>query len=605
MSHVKTRAALNSLPLELIIHIVSFLPRWVNDNNQNLTSADAPGAKRVFPRIVTVSRAFQFAVERIVFRALRVEHTELGRFMFLFSRAHRRFLLKELDFEIVLPTYSDAACAVRESDQDMMVNDRVVSVAVVNLLGIIASWRCTPASSVYLYLYVYSPMDGERRGHVKLRRDSAACRDGRHVDLFGRRYRYSYLQLSGLDKVPDVPALAAIFPDRGSRGFHPCSTLALSTRARHESMYWAYTEPGADVALRRIMRNELVQTLEGFRLPPWTRDMHIFITSRSYKHSYQRLPDLVFPHQHDPLSSALHRMVGNKVESLSYSGPVDPSFFWPYTEAGEPREPFWTSLHHLDVTFDLASPSGRWYFCEPPDLWPKPPSPDPAANTDPGSDPEEDTTHPQDNRMALVDYEHRFLFDRVFDESRFMPDNEVFCPLIEAFARAVAQIPTIEQAVSQTKFLQPLEMFFVLYSAPGIEAYWGKYMRDDSALTRPRVFLCTDDWVVPGPVLAMLRRMSRASHGQDAIIQDLSPITWRQPIDARRRTCWKSRDDYVSDNYHGTPWRLAPDDEAWSLSGRLGVCKVTLLPLLDPQLGACQIVKSGCWDAPLKLGAKA
>ena len=313
---------MNGLPLEIIDIIVSHL-QCTDDVTQT-------GRELVRPKIACVSRKWQLAVERVVCREVRFKNAELDAFASVFSRPRRRALIETLRFEIVLPTYSDTECGVCESDQDRLANNRAASEAVASLFHLLSGWGSDPDVAVRLFLLVYSPMDSSYRGADKLAKDQLGVFWGSRADLFGKRYQNSYIQLSDLDKLPVVPCLEWVSPHAGSREFHPGSDLALMTKApARERLTWNYYKPTVFLALRRKMRDELVQNLKAIRLSPSTRFLTVDFNLYGCVHS-ERLPNLVFPQQHDPLCAALHRLIGNDLEGLRYSGQVDSSFFWPY-----------------------------------------------------------------------------------------------------------------------------------------------------------------------------------------------------------------------------------------------------------------------------------
>lgn len=74
---------MDGLPLEVIALIASYLPKRNGDG-------DGANANRrlVRPAIATLSRKWQFAVEPLVFRAVRIKSTELDEFASVFSASH-------------------------------------------------------------------------------------------------------------------------------------------------------------------------------------------------------------------------------------------------------------------------------------------------------------------------------------------------------------------------------------------------------------------------------------------------------------------------------------------------------------------------------------
>ncbi len=513
---------MDRLPPEILSLIVSHLPIWIRNPAQSR-------AELVRPGIASVSRKWQFAVERLVFRDVQFKNTELGLFASIFSDPRRRALIETLRFEIVLPTYSDAECGLYESDQDRLANNSAASEAVAGIFRLLSSWGSDPAIAIRLLLVVHSPMDPSYRGAEKLARNKRDLWWGSRPDLFAKRYENSYIQLSDLDKLPVVACLKWVSPHAGNRKFHPGSYLALITKApARERMTWTYYEPDIFLALRRQMRDELVQNLKAIRLSPSTRELTVDFNTLDWAHG-ERSPNLVFPQQHDPLCAALHQLFGNKLEKLAYAGQVDPSFFWPYPEDG-PREPFWSSLSELTVTFDMRSPSGRWYFRAPPgDPHNVPASDEPLPDDTvgympPGYGSERETA---DALAYLSSLRQQKIAADGTGEFRIVPEEEMIVPLLEAFARAAAQMPALESACLTTRLRAPYFSWSVAYVAPKtVAADYAEYLdsNDRAGGVRPRVFLDVHEWEIPEPALGLLRRIANARHGQDAILTHMTSL---------------------------------------------------------------------------------
>lgn len=76
--------------------------------------------------------------------------------------------------------------------------------------------------------------------------------------------------------------------------------------------------------------------------------------------------------QSDPTSSAIWNAASklNRLKGLLIEGSMDPSLLWPRsfgvrsTALPEPR-PFWQGTTTMVIKFNLATPSGNWYFRTP------------------------------------------------------------------------------------------------------------------------------------------------------------------------------------------------------------------------------------------------
>ncbi|KAK4156177.1 hypothetical protein C8A00DRAFT_30990 [Chaetomidium leptoderma] len=503
---------MDNLPLELTAKIASYLPR--EDSNGAL----------VRPNISSVSRQWKSAIEMITFRELKVKSTELAEFAANFSgsKSHRRGLLKALGFSIVLPDYSNADCAIYESNQDRLVNDKVASDAVAALFDILSTWGSHRDNAVELIIDAYSPMDAFYCGFDKRAQDERAARARIRADLFALRYKHSYIRIADVDKLPTVPCIKALYLDNGDRHFYPGSVVALAAKTPTlEQLIWVYTEPDVYLTLRRIIRDELFQWLMTFGLARSTaRSLEIDINSHVY-HDNQRLPDMTPPWQYDPLCAALHHSIGSKVKTLSYRGPLDAALFWPYGELQGPREPFWSSLTKLEVTFSAASPNGRWYFKAPPDheshIHPSNeplPADQQVSPMPPGYGTEEDTDAAYAYELAA-----REMPGGDNSEFRTVPDDEVMLPLLAAFARAAAQMPALKNAYLATPVPEPQSVWFVLYGAPGITCGGEELMvaegEPEPPLNTPRVYFGVGDWRPSAEVVDLFRRVGEERYMQD------------------------------------------------------------------------------------------
>ncbi|KAL1846167.1 hypothetical protein Daus18300_014330 [Diaporthe australafricana] len=147
---------------------------------------------------------------------------------------------------------------------------------------------------------------------------------------------------------------------------------------------------------------------------------------------------------------------------------MDPSLLWPgpFTTRAPSilptlPGPFWQNITDLAIVFDARTPSGEWYFCAPDGIdIHNPPFFDPSqsgapltpADTDvlereipPGYD-----AHETQEALTLGHFD--FPFDLVNSgwaptwTDRLVPEERPLLPLIEAWARALSQMPRLRRA---------------------------------------------------------------------------------------------------------------------------------------------------------------
>jgi hypothetical protein len=62
--------------------------------------------------VASVSRHWQLAIERLTFRDIESKSTNLDSFGTIVVGRHHRTFLQKFQFYVVLPKYSDEACAI-------------------------------------------------------------------------------------------------------------------------------------------------------------------------------------------------------------------------------------------------------------------------------------------------------------------------------------------------------------------------------------------------------------------------------------------------------------------------------------------------------------
>ncbi|KAJ4300564.1 hypothetical protein N0V88_003243 [Collariella sp. IMI 366227] len=166
----------------------------------------------VRPPLASVCRKWQHIVEPLVFRSSRLNSTDLAEFAAVFSEPRRRCLFVNFKFDVVLPTYSGADCAMYETDNDRKSHDRIVFEVVTALFNHLSSWGLDPTGTIWLSVDAYSPTDLLRLG-AKERKErlDAALANPTHPDLLDDRYQHSYTRLSGADKLSFLPYVQDIY----------------------------------------------------------------------------------------------------------------------------------------------------------------------------------------------------------------------------------------------------------------------------------------------------------------------------------------------------------------------------------------------------------
>ncbi|KAI9164013.1 hypothetical protein HJFPF1_05648 [Paramyrothecium foliicola] len=509
---------MDDLPQEILDHIISFIPKY--SGHASPTSEH----KLIRPGLATVSHAWQEAVEPLTFKELHIKDTELWKLCEVFSRARgarRRHLLRTLHYDVVLPSYSDAACAEYETDHDREENNGVASRTVRQILQYLSQWPVD--TNLRLLIEIYSPMDGTRRGEERWNKERMAARVGTRRDLFENRYHYSYIRLSGIDhlQVDCVRDLTYL-----GRNLHPSSQAHLTTLCPNITrMNWSYLEPAGFQALQRQHRKDFMASLENFDIPASATKVHVDFTSCDLPHG-KRLPNLTGGAAEDPLSLAFHDIIARSgVQELAFAGHIDPAFFWPRKLVEGSETAIWSSLVHMTVEFYYAAPSGRWYFKgSPDDPFNEPASDDPlpistVGHFPPGYGTAEDTKAAlEHNRSLSSNVYPDGLYDER-DEFRLLPSDEIMVPLLEAFARRLAHAPSLKSAHLFLQLARGGE-WFVSYDALGsYDNEYTSYMTEPyTGSARARVLLHVQDWRPPETLMQMFRDLGKEVNGQEAVV---------------------------------------------------------------------------------------
>lgn len=371
--------------------------------------------------------------------------------------------MQALELTIILPSYADAAAATLfERDFERKANNEAFSSAFHRLFHILACWDRSPESELGVYLFdVYSPSDPRPT-----------------LGMIGR-YRYSYLLLEQPGELPIVPCMTGIDL---RIGLHRLSERRIAPQVGIELLakmpnarFALIAAPNIWMesrypAIRRTNRDAFVSALSNNPLPTSVDDFLGLNLDRNSPsdQTWQPLNLLSDGAQSDPASSAIWNAASklNRLRKLRIEGCIDSSLLWPgpfglgLKSLPDPV-PFWQGLTTMVIRFDLITPSGEWYFRapdgidihSPPFLPPDEPHPidiEPAGATDadmpPGYGSDESRAIGEFNQIVDIlqpGVTPRWTF-------RLVPEERLLYPLIEAWSRAVSQMPRISKAILAT-----------------------------------------------------------------------------------------------------------------------------------------------------------
>ncbi|KAI0389057.1 hypothetical protein F5Y17DRAFT_473595 [Xylariaceae sp. FL0594] len=333
---------MDRLPLELIVQIAGHIdPRHKG--------------KLTRPKLATVSRSWQYAIESHTFQSLCMSHHELPEFRAAFrDNAPRQSFLRELRWDIVLPPYE----SIYENDRDRALNSKVFTDGVAGLLQELSTWP-SEGRTLALSLGTCKPIQcTKRKPHRPCPRNHSPSYGRRCED---RRYICTYLHLDKLPAAP-VDVVTSLNVCTHPRSLDPASLFLLAgaafPRLGHVRLW--YKDTFFYHGLRRAQLGAFAAAVARFETPAEDVEIHMDVSDVDQR---ARLPDLS---SEVTTCSALREMLrrNSHIRRLRYTGPVDASLFWdPHSlslSQGDNDE--WKNVRELDIRFHDYTLSGQWLF---------------------------------------------------------------------------------------------------------------------------------------------------------------------------------------------------------------------------------------------------
>ena len=521
------------LSQEIISLIASYLPRWEHNDRANISER----GRALLPAFATISRSWQHAIEYQTFREMTIKSNELVEFSHIVVN-HRRNLLRRLEINVILPTYTERACAKFEIYEDTQLNNLAFTKAIKDLLVLLRSWHdeCRPTSNDNeaspqrsLRLCIgdcYSLMDCRYRGWEKYQEDRRESELGRRHDLFQHRYESSLLQLDSIEGIREIPQISSFHRSPGSRNIEPRSLAIIASRfpnlvsfrwrlqdnqkrdprLSQQTRFGGYIRPCQSLMIISVctLADSLsmsIEFAEALPMIPQGSLKRISLDLASNPPNNQQLNpssaliSSLTPTDH--MSLAIHAI--SQSEHLTHLDlgeniVISPSLFWP---ANQTKDPFWPNLVAVKVVFSMTTAEGGWYFVR--DNSTNDESDDDAAVTDTssadGSEANDITTY-QDPDPDIPDTfnEKQVALatgERPYRRFRSKADPDKLNPLFVAAAQAATQMPRLQRMMLKTEVkASKMFTFAMTYFAAGEKTGRGAGSRNTD---KPRL-----DWVV-GP----------------------------------------------------------------------------------------------------------
>jgi hypothetical protein len=519
---------MNQLPQEVYDLIVAHIES---------AAGDAKPTSRAMSTLATVSVTWQRAVEIRTFRKLNLKSSELEDFARIVTGARRTYL-RILSYHIILPTYELRFQDKYECHLDRDTNDVAFTAAIYGIFHTIKSWETQGKDWHHARIELViagasSPTDKE----VDFRKNTQP------FQRLIKRYSFSYLRVLDPDQLPSVGAVRALRLPwlRNKRRIAPQTCTELATKLPNLDLLEADL-PDDEVAypaMRRLQRNNLTQSIERCLISESIKTLAINLVSGLMRNQHWR-PMTLLPQgtSHDPLSSTLWNMTRHKknLNHLYISGVIDSNLLW-RAHTACPIEPFWQNLTTLHIDFQLTTPCGQWYF---------------RARDDASMSPVEEGLQVKARSEVALPPGYKLTMDGEDEENidlgswrcawsdrgmlptrvfRLIPDEKLLEPLIDSFARACQQIPSLANAHLETTLNNPTEggrlpknvpsyKWGIYYATANQHSGWYRPAGDPASpwedISRPRLTYNTSGWRPCESVMALLRGIG---HCGDSIIE--------------------------------------------------------------------------------------
>lgn len=541
---------MNSLPQEIFDTICADYFKDQLDKVQGVVPYNQLPVNR--PLLATVSRKWQHAVERQSFARIYLKSTDLEAFRQIVTGYRRRFV-KWVRYTIILPDYDLDACTRFECETDRHLNNQSFTAAMAGIFRILHSWG--PVSdvggdySIHFRLEdVYSPMDSNhRQSRYPVQHESslghAQTLDVLDIgvtarDMRNNRFIYSHLHLLHPRDLPTVRSIITFSIDQKyprQRKIAPQTAIEILGKLPSLCSWWLNLSrpPASYPALCRASYYAFTQALERVSFPPSLAHVYLFMLPGMIENqSWQPSRLVPLDERQDPVSRLLRMATADlpRLYSLSLQGSIDPSFLWPHGQKFV--KPFWQNLRELQITFDLTTPFGEWYFQR-----------DSRADIDAvplTNSPVSETQMPpgygfsrEENAAAALLFSTREHQSRTgafphYNKFRVRVDEQRIVPLIEAFCQACCQMPSLNRAFLMTRLFEPVEFrgavcFFeadwgLFYSAPGsYHATYPKLSYPAESAHQRTLTADVRDWRLPEHVYDIWKEVGSSKYKGKAV----------------------------------------------------------------------------------------
>ena len=304
-----------------------------------------------------ISNKFCAAIERSMFKCLRINNEELETFAQVLTPSRRGFL-RFLSYSIVLPPVDEAVSHRYERPAETKVVSQLFSLHMKNFFDTLN------------HLDGLRGLDLDLGGvhHFSEVKEKRELKLYEEIDEFPEyRDLRSRINLLASNVLPQLTFISRLVMSDFDRRLTSSVQIDLAARmpglqaldlvsASNEVRY-----PGVLRKDRCILASALkLRSEETKKISVATLDMSVNDGDGAL-HQLLPMPDLIYPLGYDPLGSSL-RTWSQRLTNFVVKGDFNEALFWPHALETTSSHPQWLNLKDFYVQLERHTPSGWWYF---------------------------------------------------------------------------------------------------------------------------------------------------------------------------------------------------------------------------------------------------
>ncbi|KAE8371306.1 hypothetical protein BDV26DRAFT_276381 [Aspergillus bertholletiae] len=442
-------------------------------------------------RYATISRRWQYAVERFTMAEIKKYSSDLDMFRQVFSDPRRRKLLRKLDYEVDLPTYSMNRTMCLERRRESKANNEAFNRGVIDIFEEMSSWK---TQAVELTLTASSPTDRHRRSPQL-------------VGLSDKRWSFedNYLTLDHEVSLSQLPFVEGLKIPNARRSLHPSAIgKVISSLPSLERLSMELNAPKIKrVEMQNEHRASLANALESPSLRN-LRTLDIYVEQDIPRnHNFKNQPtDPQYP-DGDVLNIAIRKLAETShLTTLNLTG------WWLVSPALFNTDKTFPHLKKMQIQGALVAYDGRWYYNgNPAEVEASYEAlRDGLDDDDDVEDSDSNSSFNSDFQDSLPEYREAVLNGHEPGHMwRTQPDVQMFDPLMKMMATAIPRMPRLRNLIFSMgwSYIDDNAIIFE-YLRPGERPEWFEFRELELDTTRCYVTLMPQArWEVPGDIMTL------------------------------------------------------------------------------------------------------